>query len=287
MDWKVEEHQTSDGITIALHRIGTGQPILLIPGTFSNHTFWLGTRGVGFARYLAEHDYEAIALDPRGHGDSQRPTKGERWDFDHWIRHDVPTAIRSILDEGREPFIIGHSAGGASTLACLGSHAELARHIKGMIIVSTPVPWLQPWRGAGAWLIRATAQMLGRFPAKLLNLGPEDELEGVMTQWMSWNLQGRWTANDGSDYEVGIRRIGLPTLMISGAGDRFFAPPQAVSGLFDWIGSNQKELLICGRGTGFSEDFDHVSILVGKAARAEVWPRLLSWVERRSKSGDL
>ncbi|MEX2281590.1 MAG: alpha/beta fold hydrolase [Gemmatimonadota bacterium] len=267
-------------MSVALHRLGsrTAIPVLLVPGTFSNHTFWLGTRGIGFARALVEDGFEACALDPRGHGESQKPKAGERWDFDHWAREDVPTALRTIIAEGRRPFVVGHSAGGAAALAALAAEPSLRAHVRGVVLVATPVPWLQPWRGAGAWLIRAISRILGRFPARRLRLGPEDELEGVMAQWMDWQLTGHWLGDDGTDYGAALGSLDLPLFAITGSGDRFFAPPYACRGLYDLIGSPDKTFLQAGRGSGFAENFNHVSILVGRAARTEIWPKIVAWL---------
>lgn len=282
----VETLQTRDGVSIALHRIGprTGIPVLLIPGTFSNHTFWLGTRGVGLARTLAARGFEAIVLDPRGHGLSQRAGRADRWDFDHWIRQDVPAVLGAIGAEGRRPFVIGHSAGGATALACLGSHPELEGMVRGLVVVSTPVPWMQPWRGLAARAFRLASRKMGRFPARRLGLGPEDELGAVMAQWMTWNIEGHWTADDGSDYEAGMRRLRVPLLTLAGAGDWTFSPPAACRGLFDRIGSPEKTFHLCGRATGYAEDFNHVSILVGKGAQAETWPLIIEWLARAGES---
>ena len=270
----------SDGVRLALHRVGPPQgiPVLLVPGTFSNHTFWFGTRGIGFARELADQGFEACALDPRGHGDSQKPNRGERWDFDDWARKDVPAGLRVLVTESKRPFVIGHSAGGAAALAALSANPDLRDRVRGVVVVATPVPWLQPWRGAGARLIRIVSRVLGRFPARLFRLGPEDELEGVMAQWMDWQLAGRWFGNDGTDYSVGLATLDRPLLAIAGAGDRLFAPPYACRGLYDLIGSPDKTFLQAGKGTAFSEDFNHVSIMVGRAARAEIWPKIVTWL---------
>jgi pimeloyl-ACP methyl ester carboxylesterase len=280
----IEQHTTPDGVRLALHRLGARKrvPVLLVPGTFSNHTFWFGTRGVGFARALVEAGFEACALDPRGHGQSQRPTQHDRWDFDHWARQDVPTVLRSIIAEQRRPFLIGHSAGGAAALIALAANPDLRTAVRGVVIVATPVPWLQPWRGAMARLLRATSRLLGRFPARILRLGPEDELEGAMAQWMSWQLARRWTGDDGTDYEAGLRRLDLPLLAIAATADRYFAPPHACRALYELIESPDKTLLSCGRATTYSEDFNHVSILIGQAARAEVWPKILTWLRQRT-----
>ncbi|HEY0673468.1 MAG TPA: alpha/beta fold hydrolase [Longimicrobiales bacterium] len=264
---------TADGARIALHRVGNpGHPrVLLIPGTFSNHTFWLGTRGVGFARTLADAGYEACVLDPRGHGLSDRPTRKQHWDIDDWAREDVPTVLRALASPEQPVFIIGHSAGGAVTLAALSADRQLHALVRSVVTIGTPVPWLQPWRGIGAWLIRATSEMLGRFPAKLLRLGPEDELPRVMSQWMTWNIEGHWTGDDGTDYSKGLEQLHMPFLMIAGTADRFFAPPYACEGLFKMVGSVRKQFKVF-------PDLDHVGLMVSRRARAEVWPCILSFL---------
>ncbi|HEX6557850.1 MAG TPA: alpha/beta fold hydrolase, partial [Longimicrobiales bacterium] len=122
---RVERQTTPDGVNIALHFLGDPRhpPVLLVPGTFSNSTFWFGTRGVGFARALTDAGYYACVLDPRGHGASDRPRRGQHWDIDDWARLDVPTALRTLATPQRPAFVIGHSAGGAVTLAALSADA--------------------------------------------------------------------------------------------------------------------------------------------------------------------
>lgn len=269
----VEYLRTKDGTRIALHRVGTAVQgrVLLIPGTFSNHTFWLGTRGVGFARTLSDAGYQACVLDPRGHGLSDRPTRFQQWDIDDWAREDVPTALHAIASQAEPAFVIGHSAGGAVALAALSAEPELRALTRAVVTIGTPVPWLQPWRGVGAWLIRATSLMLGRFPARLLGLGPEDELPRVMSQWMTWNLEGHWTGDDGTDYSAGLEQLNMPFLMMAGTADRFFAPPAACEGLFEMIGSDRKHFDVF-------KGLDHVSLVIGKQARVEVWPHILHFL---------
>lgn len=280
----VEHLTTPDGTRIALHRYGNREniPVLLVPGTFSNWTFWFGTRGIGFARTLVDAGYYAVAVDPRGHGESARPRADQRWDIDAWARQDIPTALRAIATSDKPAFIVGHSAGGAVTLAALSAEPELRTRVRALVTIGTPLPWLQPWRGFGARLIRGLSRHMGKFPARLLRLGPEDELPGVMTQWMTWNIEGHWVGDDGTDYTAGLAGLHMPCLMIAGQGDTFFAPPRACRGLFDLIGSGDKSFLLCGRSEGYAEDFDHVGIMVSRAARAEVWPRILTWLEART-----
>jgi predicted alpha/beta hydrolase len=280
----IERVTAVDGVSLALHRIGPrdGTPVILASGTFSNWSFWLGTRDTGFARRLADEGFEACVLDFRGHGASQRQAAGQRWTFDDWGRRDLPAAVRAIAAEGRRPLLVGHSAGGASVLAALAAEPDVRAAVPAAIIAATPLPWLQRWRRTAAWAMRFASRRVRRFPARLLRLGPEDELPGVMEQWMDWNLRGHWVGDDGTDYALAFRRLHTPLLFLAGAGDHRFAPPHAVRGLHDLVASADRQFVLAGREGGFSRDYDHVGLLVSRAAREEVWPLLLDWLRRHS-----
>lgn len=269
-----------DDVAITVHRVGDtdGTPVILAPGTFSNWSFWLGTRGTGFARELAGRGFEAWVVDLRGHGRSQRPAPGQRWNFDDWGRLDLPAVVRAAHDEGRRPLLVGHSAGGASVLAALAGTSGLESRVAAAAIIATPLPWLQRWRRAGAWAMRFAARHMDAFPARLLGLGPEDELPGVMEQWMDWNLRGRWIGRDGTDYSTALTQLRLPLLFIAGSGDHRFAPPAACRGLFELAGSRDRIFIEAGIDTGFSRDYGHVDLIVSREARREIWPLLADWL---------
>ncbi len=278
-----EDVLAADGTRLALYRVGPpgGQPVVLMPGTFSNHTFWLGTRGHGLAWALGEAGFEVIVLDARGHGGSERPA-GQDWNFDHWGRVDVPAAVEAAAGDGRPVLLMGHSGGGAAMLMALAGEPALRERVAGVVILATPVPWLQHWRRVAAWGIRALTRLLGRFPARLVGLGPEDELPGVMAQWMTWNLRGEWLSDDGTDYVRELRSVHVPVLGMSGAGDTVFAPPAACRALIEMLGSDDASYRTAGVETGFSEDFDHAGIVVSRAAHEEVWPVLIAWLREHS-----
>ncbi|MEO5511370.1 MAG: alpha/beta fold hydrolase [Longimicrobiales bacterium] len=271
---------TDDGVALAIHRLGPqqGPRVLLVSGTFSNATFWLGTRGTGFARYLANEGCDVYVLEPRGHGESARPDRTQRWNFDDWIRRDIPAALRSCTSHNESVVLIGHSAGGAAIIAALAADPSLQKIVRGIVIVATPLPWLQYWRGMFARAIRAVSRRVNWFPSKALGLGPEDELAGVMAQWMTWNIDAKWVGDDGTDYGARFADVTVPMLVIAAAGDHIWAPPAACHALFELAGSANKTFMVCGKESGFTHDFDHVEILVAKAARSEVWPIIGKWL---------
>jgi oxygen-independent coproporphyrinogen-3 oxidase len=287
-DTSIQRITTDDHVAIAVHRLGdrTGVPVILAPGTFSNWSFWLGTRGTGFARELVARGFEAWIVDFRGHGHSQRPAPGQRWNFDDWGRFDLPAVVRAVHAEGRLPVLVGHSAGGASVLAALAGAPDLERNVAGAAIIATPLPWLQRWRRIGALAMRFAAGHMESFPARLLGLGPEDEPAGVMEQWMDWNIRGHWIGRDGTDYAAAFSRLRLPLLFIAGTGDRRFAPPSACRGLFDLTGSPDRLFIEAGIDTGFSRDFGHADLIVSRAAQREIWPLVADWLAAHTDRHD-
>lgn len=164
-------------------------------------------------------------------------------------------------------------------LIALAGEPAVRERVAGLVALATPLPWLQRWRRVGAWAIRAASRLLGRFPARLLGLGPEDELPGVMSQWMTWNLERRWVGNDGVDYAAALREVRVPVLAMSGAGDTVFAPAHACRSLVGMLGTEDAAYLLAGRQTGFSDDFDHAGIVVSRTAHEEIWPRVVAWLE--------
>ena len=74
---------TRDGIRIAYHQVGSGDPpILFVHGIYGN-------RGgsVNQEEYFSP-DHRCVAVDLRGNGDSDSPTRSIRW-------ADTPTTWRS------------------------------------------------------------------------------------------------------------------------------------------------------------------------------------------------
>jgi pimeloyl-ACP methyl ester carboxylesterase len=271
----VERVIAADGTGLALHRVGNsdGPPVVLVPGAFSDHRFWLGTRETGFGRAAGDRGFSVWALDPRGHGASERPGPGSEWSFADWIRHDVPAAVRAATAEGGRAVVVAHSAGGAAALAAAAS-PETARRISESLrrVRRRPTPGSPPRALAASSVGRARLAS-----ARALGLGGEDELGGVMAEWMGWNAAGAWRWPGGPDLLAAIRPAPFPVLIATGSGDRLFAPPAACRDLAAQLGEKAvfREF---GRATGCSEDFTHPGLLVSRAAREEVWPVILDWI---------
>ena len=283
--------RTDDGVDLALYHVPPdpaaprrpAPPILLVHGTFSNRLFFLGSGDRGLARYLAGLGYDAWVAELRGHGRSGALGRASDWNFEDWIRHDAPALLRGVRQatgSGRVLWL-GHSAGGVIAVAWAGLGEDQSRTLAGIVMAGAPHPgrpgaWHAPLAAIGYGITR----LFGRFPARAIGIGPEDEHQGIMGQWMAWNVRGRWIGRDGTDYLANARRVTVPVLALAGAGD-LIAPPSACRALLDTLGGGDHTMVTCGRRFGFAENFNHDRVLVSTPAREQVWPRIAAWIAER------
>jgi pimeloyl-ACP methyl ester carboxylesterase len=286
------EARTADGLRIALHRIRTERvefatPVLLVPGTFSTRTFWLGTRGHGFGRYLAAAGFDCWIVEMRGHGSSDRP---RRWTMHDWIRHDAPAAIEAVLGHtgAAACFWVGHSAGGVVGAGAVGHDPALAARLAGMVLLGSPGP--VGVRGVRRSLAHVSGGVMRlapwlRLPGEPFGLGPEWEPAPLVREWMRWNLLGIWRTPEGGDYLSRLRDADIPLLALAGAGDRMLAPPEAVLDLACRFGSDDRRFVVAGVRHGFGADYDHAGMVVSRGARDDVWPLVRDWLAARAAAG--
>lgn len=99
-----------NGLSLAADVLGDGPPVLLLHGGGQTRASWKGTAGM-----LAERGYKAIALDARGHGDSEWAKEGYRFRY-------FADDLIEILDqvEGK-PALVGASLGGLTSLLAVGT----------------------------------------------------------------------------------------------------------------------------------------------------------------------
>ncbi len=282
---QLEYATASDGVRLALHRLpgGAGRPpLLLVHGAFCNHRLWLGSGGRGLGPALAAAGFDVWLADLRGHGASD---VAPRRTIEHWIRRDAPALVEAVLahsDASRCTWI-GHSTGGVAGAAYAGS-AGAAGRLEGLVLLGAPgAATLRGWRRAGAYAIGAGTAWGGSLPVPgaPLRLGPEPEPARLLHHWMRWNLEGEWRGEDGEDYLARLAEAGVPLLAVAGAGD-LLAPPAAVADLAARFGSADSTLLVAGTAGGWSADLSHAALVVGAAARDEMLPALLHWLNGRT-----
>lgn len=274
---------TEDGVELALHRLRAyrdGRPaLLLVHGAFANHRLWLQPDG-GLAHFLGAAGFDVWLADLRHHGDSAREPRGARWTFEDWVLKDAPALVTRIQDEsdGAPLAWVGHSAGGAAGL-CWLARFSAASPLGAIVTFGTPGPnRVGPLRRVLAGTSLAVSRTLGRFPARVLGFGSEDEAAGILAQWMSWNVRGDWISADGFDYFAALAAVRTPYLGVAGESDRVFAPPAACSQVVERVGAERKSLIV-------EPGLSHRGLVLAQGARDGCWPRVAGWLKETLTPG--
>lgn len=119
---EVSRFTSFDGTQLAIHRAGTGRPVVLLHGLFSSAQMnWIKW---GHAQRLAEAAFEAIMLDFRVHGESAAPHEPAAYPKGVLVR-DVAALVEHLgLSEG-EYDLVGFSLGARTAIHAV-AHAVLA-----------------------------------------------------------------------------------------------------------------------------------------------------------------
>jgi pimeloyl-ACP methyl ester carboxylesterase len=306
---------TADGWSLALARRlprGARQPVpvLLLHGIAANHACMdFGMGRLSLSAHLAEAGFDCFALDLRGHGGSRRGPGGvRRWDFDTYLREDLPAAVEVVrrATGAARVAIVGHSQG---ALLGMAACATLGERIAALVAIAGPVHF--ETQRALAFLARfgflATGR-LNRFLARSLapfagwwhppvsqvawnanNVdGPvyrrvlvnvvEDVAAGVLRQFGGWIRSDSWRSRDGAvDYRASLAGCRQPALFV-GAVDDVIAPPAVVRAAHDAWGGADKALFVAGRDAQCGCDYGHSDLLFGRGAPDEVFPRIRDWL---------
>src|SRR5712691_4731748 len=156
---------------------------------------------------------------------------------------------------------------------CWLARVAAAAPIRCIVTLGTPGPRrLGPVRRSLAAATMAVSRLLGRFPARSLRLGNEDEAAEIIAEWMEWNVRGRWLGTDGFDYFAGLAALSTPYLGVAGGADWIFAPPKACQQVVERVGTGRKKLVI-------EPGLSHRGMVLSERARASCWPNIVTWLK--------
>jgi pimeloyl-ACP methyl ester carboxylesterase len=117
----------ADGVRVAWEIAGEGAPILLVHGFGSDRV--QNWRAPGWYDTLTRAGYSVVALDCRGHGESDKPHDTAAYDESIMV-DDIALVMRAAGVS--QPAIMGYSVGGSLTLqVCHRFPAQLSRAIVG------------------------------------------------------------------------------------------------------------------------------------------------------------
>lgn len=207
-----------DGIELAWHELGEGQPVVLLHGLFSDaETNWIR---FGHAAEIAARGFRAVMPDLRGHGTSARPHDPGAYPPD--ILADDGLALIAHL--GLTDYDLGgYSLGGRTAVRMVATGARPER-----LIVA----------GMGLQGLLDTGGRSEHFKAILKGLGTH---ERGSPEWMAEAFL-KTTGGDPKALlplldsfvdtsEEMLRSISLPTLVLSGADDHDNGSAEALAAL--------------------------------------------------------
>ncbi len=287
IDATVHRVRTGDDVELAITRLSApdggevGPPVVLVPGTFCTRSFWISDRGIGLGPFLRERGLDVWIVELRGHGLSPKDRRYRRWSAEDHLRHDLP-AVQALVqrETGQSARWVGHSWGGTAILASLAGGWLDQGRVHSACVLGANVTEGDEWMKRrlprmAAWLVLTA---LGRVPARLFRLGPEAESRAYILEFYRWKgPQPCWETRGGRSYWEGVRGITVPLLAFGAAADTN-DPWPGCKELFDAVGSADKTWVLLGEDQGFSHDYQHVEMIIGKDARAEVWPRIAGYV---------
>jgi predicted alpha/beta hydrolase len=253
-------------------------------------------RGGGMTRFFVERGWRTIAFDFRGHGDSvPSPRQGGSFGYDDVVIRDIPAVhdfARSREARRKRPVVlVGHSLGGHVALAAQGL-GLVAFDAVVAFATNVWVPELEPSRVR--WLVKraslaaaaAICRRVGRFPARALRLGSDDEPRAYFEDVERFARTGAWASADGKfDYLSSLARVRVPVLQIVSDGDLLQCVPECGARFVARCGGSH-EIIRVARSDDGGPPPDHMSLVTGRRAQS-AWERVESWMRHLGTSQDL
>ncbi|MBN1872072.1 MAG: trehalose-phosphatase [Candidatus Omnitrophica bacterium] len=110
----------------------------------------------------------------------------------------------------------------------------------------------------------------------------DDTSAGVVGQFSDSIKRGAFLSADLThNYTEDLSKITVPILIIGGSNDGFVTK-KVLRDSYDIVSSKDKSIFIFSKGYGFSTNYGHCDVLLGKNAEVEVYPVILSWLDKRS-----
>lgn len=114
--------KTPDGVRIAYESLGEGEAVVLVHGFAASRV--QNWRDPGWYKTLTDAGYRVIAMDCRGHGESDKPHDVAA--YDHAIMAEDVVAVMEAADAG-PAFLMGYSMGGFIGMHVLMDHPEMLK----------------------------------------------------------------------------------------------------------------------------------------------------------------
>ncbi len=293
------------------------EPVIVCHGMLSNRFNVDLDEEHSLARSLRRAGFDIWVMELRGHGGSRRArTGGIRpfdWTVDDYVRTDLPAVVeyvRAATGAGRVHWV-GHSLGGMILYAACA--LGLTSAIRSAVMSDVPTSFEEDRRVG--WFGKAYVRLVPIVPPVLfipfvLVLGfvspslllPKYGIRDrrtllrivangiidlgctrVARQLVDLTLRRRFASADHRiDYEAGVDRIHFPVLQLAAVNRR--SPERVVRALIDRAPVADKTYVRLARSEGFSEDYNHFTVLLGEHAPREVFPIVAGFLRRQSSA---
>jgi len=230
------EIRTHDGVALAATLLEAPQAtargtVIMAHAMFARQSAFRRPAGRGLAERMHERGWSVLLFDFRGHGGS----KAESYGYDDFVQRDLPAVVECVRARSRGPVaLLGHSLGAHVALASVGCGLC---ELDALVLAAANV-WLRDFEPNGAiWTLKRatlegfvrTARRVGKFPARALRLGSDDEALGYVEDLARFGLEGKWRSRDGArDYLAALGNVHAPVYAIASDGDLLNARPVCV-----------------------------------------------------------
>jgi predicted alpha/beta hydrolase len=289
--------RTSDGWSLRADvRSPEGPPrgvAVLAHALMARRTEFHRNQDSSFASFLAGRGWRIVAFDFRGHGES-RPAahEGATYGYDDFVARDLAAVCafaREQAGPGEPVVVVGHSLGGHAAFAAQGTGAIA---VDALVGIGAAPPFLGAHEPSRArWLVKralfasmlAAARRVGRFPARALRLGSDDESLACCEDFERVARTGRWTTHDGrTDYLAALANVTVPALQIVSERDRLECVPTCGAAFVGCCGG-PSEVVRVARGDDGGDAPSHMGLVTSRRVRS-VWEGIEAWMERAPAS---
>lgn len=262
---------------------------MLAHALMARRTEFYRNHGSSFASFLVDRGWRVVVFDFRGHGESgPAPHEGGTYGYDDFVARDLAAVCAFAREQTgpAEPLVVaGHSLGGHAAFVAQGTGAIA---VDALVGIAAAPPFLRQHEPSRArWLLKravlasmlATARRVGRFPARTLRLGSDDEALACCEDFDRVARTGRWTSRDGrTDYLDALGSVRVPALQVVSERDRFECVPECGE-RFVACCAGPTEVVRVARGDGESDPPSHMGLVTGRRVRG-AWERVEAWMRR-------
>lgn len=214
--------EVEKGVRLYYETFGSGEAIVFVHGGGTSHEFWEQQM------YNLVDDYQVVAYDLRGHGDSDKPPTGHNFDR---FTEDLEALVNHLGLQ--QVTVVCHAIGGyVGMMYALRNPESIAR----LVLVSSGIRWLgadeerggfslEFWKeysdGLATDKIEATAKVVDSvFFYRPPGQATKQEIVNTMMKWPLCATKQIAKAAQKINFEGQLDAVRIPVLIIHGAHDR-------------------------------------------------------------------